>query len=188
MSNHKNNYHHLHHAAKHGPLHSVNEWLEHFSHFVTAWSGSSWAFALAVLVILVWIITGPLFNYSDTWQLVINTGTTIITFLMVFLIQRSQNKESLAIHVKLNELLASQQGASNQLINAEDMSEEDIAELHEEFAELSDQLANAADDASSHSIAEARDAMARAKESLQNVRQSSEQRKKQVHRSGHGHR
>src|SRR5437016_2845722 len=102
----------------------LNRWLERFSRHVTAWSGSSWAFAVAVLVVIVWGMTGPIFHYSDTWQLVINTGTTIVTFLMVFLIQRAQNKDALAIQIKLNELLASQQGASNRLINVENWNEE----------------------------------------------------------------
>ena len=84
--------------------------LERLSHAVTAWTGSSWAFALAAAVIIVWLITGPLFHFSDTWQLVINTGTTIVTFLMVFLIQRTQNKDSLAIQLKLNELVAAIDG------------------------------------------------------------------------------
>ena len=84
------------------------------------------AFGLAVLVILVWIVSGPIFSFSDTWQLVINTGTTIVTFLMVFLIQRSQNKDSQAIHLKLNELVAATKGASNRLINVENLTEEEI--------------------------------------------------------------
>src|SRR3954451_16640116 len=98
--------------------------------------GSPWAFGLAVLVILGWALTGPLFGFSDTWQLVINTGTTIITFLMVFLIQRSQNKDSHAIHLKLNELVAALKGASNRLINVEGLSEEEIKALHEHYCAL----------------------------------------------------
>src|SRR5262249_2156026 len=100
-------------------VHRLNVALEKFSHHATAWTGSTWAFAVAVSVIVIWVVTGPIFHFSDTWQLVINTGTTIITFLMVFLIQRTQNKDSLAIQVKLDELLASQPGASNTLINLE---------------------------------------------------------------------
>src|SRR5262245_59269666 len=98
------------------PRSSLGQKLERLSHAVTAWTGSSWAFALAAAVIIVWLITGPLFHFSDTWQLVINTGTTIVTFLMVFLIQRSQNKDSLAIQLKLNEIVAAIPGASNRLI------------------------------------------------------------------------
>jgi low affinity Fe/Cu permease len=150
----------------------LNGLLERFSRSITAWTGSSWAFAVAVLVIAVWAVTGPLFHYSDTWQLVINTGTTIVTFLMVFLIQRAQNKDALAIQVKLNELLASQQGASNKLINVEDWSEEDIVSLHERFTKLSDHLEKAADDCDSHSIVEAKEVVAEAEEALGEVEQN----------------
>src|SRR5688572_18181950 len=91
--------------------------VERFATRVTRWAGSTVAFALAAGIVLVWLISGPMFAYSDTWQLVINTGTTIVTFLMVFLIQRSQNKDALAVHVKLNELVAALNGASNRLID-----------------------------------------------------------------------
>jgi low affinity Fe/Cu permease len=101
--------------------------LERFARRATAWTGTSAAFALAVLTILVWALTEPLFKSFDTWQLVINTGTTIITFLMVFLLQRSQNKDSVAIHLKLNELVAAVEGASNRLINVEEQSEDVVA-------------------------------------------------------------
>ncbi len=110
--------------------------LEKFARRATAWTGSSWAFALAVLVVVVWAVTGPYFRYSDTWQLVINTGTTIVTFLMVFLIQRSQNKDSQAVHLKLNELVAAVEGASNRLINVEELSEDEVAVLHRYFGKL----------------------------------------------------
>lgn len=153
-------------TAQRGPLHRVNWYLEQFSRRVTEWVGSSWAFGLAAACVIIWACTGPLFDYSETWQLVINTSTTIVTFLMVFLIQRSQNKESLAVEVKLNELLASQQGASNELINVEDMSEEEIRELHGKFNELARQLQAAAEEGSAHSIAEAHQAMHRAHQSL----------------------
>src|ERR671935_650658 len=93
------------------PLHPrsrVGQMLERWSRLVTAWTGSSWAFASAVLVIVAWLVTGPLFHFSDTWQLVINTGTTIVTFLMVFLIQTTQNRDAKAIQLKLDELIRSQ--------------------------------------------------------------------------------
>src|ERR671928_1357477 len=93
----------------------VSEFLERFSYQATRATGTSVAFVLAVLVIVIWGVTGPIFHYSDTWQLVINTGTTIITFLMVFIIQQTQNKDSLAIQLKLNELIASDEKASNRL-------------------------------------------------------------------------
>ena len=85
--------------------------LENLSRAVTAWTGSSWAFAIAAAVIVVWLVTGPMFHFSDTWQLVINTGTTIVTFLMVFLIQNTQNRDAKAIHLKLDELISSITGA-----------------------------------------------------------------------------
>ena len=109
----------------------AGETLEKLSLAATQWAGSSWAFGVAAGVILVWGLTGPIFGFSDTWQLVINTGTTIVTFLMVFLIQRAQNKESKAIHLKLNELVAATQGASNHLIDVENLTEEEIEVLHQ---------------------------------------------------------
>ncbi len=130
-------------------------WMERMSSQATAWTGSSLAFTLAVGVILVWLVTGPIFGFSDTWQLVINTGTTIVTFLMVFLIQRSQNKDALAIQMKLNELVAAVNGASNRLINIEDLSEKDIQRLHHHYQMLV-KLAEAEEDITcSHSVEEA---------------------------------
>jgi low affinity Fe/Cu permease len=110
--------------------------LERASGWATRRTGSSGAFAVAVAVIAVWAATGPYFDYSNTWQLVINTGTTIVTFLMVFLIQRGQNKESMAIQLKLNELVAAMQGASNRLINVEDLTEEEVTILHQHYGKL----------------------------------------------------
>ena len=110
--------------------------LEAFSHKATEWTGHSSAFLLALLVIVVWGLSGPYFGYSDTWQLVINTGTTIVTFLMVFLIQRTQNKDAKAIHLKLNEILRAMREASNHLIDAEDLTEEEIDELHRHYHDL----------------------------------------------------
>src|SRR5437660_9899203 len=107
-----------------------------FATAATRWTGSTFAFIAAVAVVLVWAVTGPLFRYSDTWQLTINTGTTIVTFLMVFLIQRSQNKDSLALQLKLNELVAAVEGASNRLIDVEDLSEEELALLHKHYQRL----------------------------------------------------
>jgi low affinity Fe/Cu permease len=133
----------------------VSTFLEKFSHQATKATGTSIAFVAAVLVIVVWGFTGPLFHYSDTWQLVINTGTTIVTFLMVFLIQRAQNKDALAIHLKLNEIVAAMEGASNRLIDVEDLSEPEIDALRKyykrliELARKDDQLTT------THSIEEA---------------------------------
>jgi len=122
---------------------------------VTAWTGSTHAFAAAVGIIVLWAVVGPVFRFSDTWQLVINTGTTIVTFLMVFLIQRSQNKDALAIHLKLNELVAALQGASNRLIEVESLSEKELQMLQTHFATLAMLAGREADVAQSHSIEEA---------------------------------
>ena len=130
--------------------------FERLSRAAIEWAGSTWAFATAVLVILAWIVTGPLFSFSDTWQLVINTGTTIVTFLMVFLIQRAQNKESKAVQLKLNEIVAAIQGASNSLIDVEQLSEDEIETLRQHYGELA-RLATAKSRVlESHSIEEAR--------------------------------
>ena len=114
----------------------VSVLLEKFSHQATKATGTSLAFMLAVTVIVVWGITGPLFGFSDTWQLVINTGTTIVTFLMVFLIQRAQNKDALALHLKLNEIVAAMEGASNRLIDVEDLTEPEIDALRSYYKRL----------------------------------------------------
>ena len=119
------------------------------------WSGSSWAFALAALVIIGWLVTGPFFHYSDTWQLVINTSTTIVTFLMVFLIQRAQNKDALALHLKLNEIVAAIQGASNRLIDVEGLSEEELHVLQRHYRKLGAMAKHDIDIKQSHSIEEA---------------------------------
>lgn len=110
--------------------------FEKMSSIVTRASGSSAAFLIAFLVIIIWLFTGPIFNYSDTWQLIINTGTTIITFLMVFLIQRSQNKDSIALHLKLNELITAQKFASNRLVAIEDIGEDDLKVLQKFYKHL----------------------------------------------------
>ena len=129
--------------------------LERFSRTATEATGTSTAFILALLVIIVWLVTGPLFNFSDTWQLVINTGTTIVTFLMVFLIQRSQNKDALAIHLKLNEIVAALEGASNRLIDVEDLTEEEIKTLHKHYQRLVEMAKEDIKLTQSHSIEEA---------------------------------
>jgi low affinity Fe/Cu permease len=129
--------------------------LEQVSQVATHAAGSSWAFVVAAGVVLAWLITGPLFGYSNGWQLVINTGTTIVTFLMVFLIQRSQNKESLAVQLKLNELVAAIQGASNRLIDVEDVSERELAALHAHFQRLARMARDDGDLTGSHSVEEA---------------------------------
>jgi len=129
--------------------------LERISSAVTNWAGSTNAFGCAVGVIVAWAALGRAFHYSDTWQLVINTGTTIVTFLMVFLIQRSQNKDAVAIHLKLNELVAALEGASNRLIDVEALSEDDLAILREHFSTLAKLAGAEANISQSHSIEEA---------------------------------
>jgi low affinity Fe/Cu permease len=115
---------------------SVGRVLERFSRVVSERAGSSAAFAVAFLTIVVWAVVGPWAGFSSTWQLVINTATTIVTFLMVFLIQRAQNKDTRAIELKLDELIASVAGASNSLIDAEDLTEEELEDLREKFRRL----------------------------------------------------
>ncbi len=112
---------------------NMNRFFDKFSTRITHFTGSSWAFGLAFLFIVIWIVTGPAFHFSDTWQLVINTSTTIITFLMVFIIQRSQNKDSIANQIKLNELIKATDGASDYLIDIEDLTQEELDVLHKYY-------------------------------------------------------
>jgi low affinity Fe/Cu permease len=142
-------------AAMRKKRNKLSETLERFSQKATQATGTSSAFIIALSVIVVWGFTGPLFNFSDTWQLVINTGTTIVTFLMVFLIQRTQNKDALAIHLKLNEIVAALEGASNRLIDVEDFTEEEIKTLHKYFQELARMAKEDFSLTQSHSIEEA---------------------------------
>ncbi len=121
----------------------------------TRWAGSSWGFGMAVGIVVAWAATGPLFHWSDTWQLVINTGTTVVTFLMVFLIQRTQNKDGLAIQLKLNELVAAIHGASNRLIDVEDLSERELEILHTHYRQLVEMARHDQDVSASHSVEEA---------------------------------
>ena len=130
--------------------------FEQLSEAVTQWTGSTSAFACALAVIVIWAVLGPLFHFSDTWQLVVNTGTTIITFLMVFLIQRAQNKDSLALHLKLNEIVAALEGASNRLIDVEAISEQDLKTLQKHYTELAELAKKEANVTESHSVEEAR--------------------------------
>ena len=129
--------------------------LARASHWAAEWTGTSAAFGIAFLIIVVWGATGPYFDYSNTWQLVINTGTTIVTFLMVFLIQRAQNKDSKAIHLKLNELVAAMKGASNRLINVESLTEDEIRTLHAHYGKLVELAKEESSLMESHSVDEA---------------------------------
>jgi len=134
---------------------AIGRGLERFSRVLTDWVGTSWAFGTALLVVVVWAATGPLFHFSDTWQLVINTGTTIVTFLMVFLIQRAQNNDARAIHLKLNEIIAAVQGASNRIINVEDLTEDEVRTLHRRYARLVALARETGELTGSHSVEEA---------------------------------
>jgi len=114
----------------------VSDAFRVFAHRSSVMLGSAWAFSGAVLVILVWIVTGPTFHFSDTWQLIINTSTTVVTFLMVFLIQNTQNRDAKAMHLKLDELIRALKGARNQLVDLEDLSDEDLKKLERQFQRM----------------------------------------------------
>jgi len=129
-----------------------NNLFEQFSNAATKFTGSSSAFIIALLIVIVWAVSGPVFHYSETWQLVINTGTTIITFLMVFLIQKAQNKDGKAIQLKLNELLAAHEGASNRMVDIEDLTEAELDQLHKFYVTLSALAKQETDIHCSHSI------------------------------------
>ena len=131
--------------------------FERFATSVTKITGSTSAFIVAFVLVVVWGATGPVFHYSENWQLVINTGTTIITFLMVFLIQKAQNKDSLAIQLKLNELVAAHEFASNRLVNVENMSEDELKVIQKYYAKLSQITKSEESLQQSHSIDEAKE-------------------------------
>lgn len=131
--------------------------FDRFSGKVTRLAGSSMAFLSAIAIIVIWAVTGPIFHYSDTWQLVINTGTTIITFLMVFVIQQSQNKDTVALHLKLNELIAASDCTSNRLIDVEDLTEEELMVLKKFYVKLSELAKSEKNLFATHSIDEAED-------------------------------
>jgi low affinity Fe/Cu permease len=111
----------------------VSDAFRVFAHSCSNMLGSAWAFAAAVLIIVVWLVTGPVFRFSDTWQLIINTATTIVTFLMVFLIQNTQNRDAKAVHLKLDELIRAIEGARNQLVDLEELSDEELKKLEDQF-------------------------------------------------------
>ena len=129
--------------------------FEKFATNVSKAAGSTTAFIGAFIIVVAWAVSGPIFNYSETWQLVINTGTTIITFLMVFLIQKAQNKDSLAIQLKLNELVASNEYSSNSLVDIENMTEEEMIIVQKYYRRLSELAKKDESIRTSHSIAEA---------------------------------
>lgn len=130
--------------------------FDKFAAVVTKYSGHPAAFFSACAVIIIWAVSGPVFNFSDTWQLVINTGTTIITFLMVFVIQQSQNKDTIALHLKLNELIAATKTASNRLVDVEDLSEKELQILKQFYIHIADMAEKESDIFATHSVDEAR--------------------------------
>lgn len=119
----------------------MRDGFDRFAEAVTRWTGSPVAFVVAFACVVIWVVSGPLFHYSDAWQLVINTGTTIITFLMVFLIQQSQNKDNVAVHLKLDGLLAAQKGANLTLIGIESATEESLRQIAAAYSKLADEAA-----------------------------------------------
>lgn len=131
------------------------ERFDNFSTWVTKATGSPYAFFIALLVVLVWAIMGPLFHFSENWQLVINTGTTIVTFLMIFVIQQSQNKDTLALHLKLNELIAASEFTSNRLIDSEDLTDEELQVIKKYYKKLSTVTKEEDSIFTSHSLDEA---------------------------------
>lgn len=134
---------------------SKGGFFENFASVVTKATGSSAAFIIACISVFAWGICGPVFHYSENWQMVINTGTTIVTFLMVFLIQKAQNKDSLAIQLKLNELVAAHEFASNRLVNVENMTEDELKVIQKYYGKLSEMTKSEESLQQSHSIEEA---------------------------------
>jgi low affinity Fe/Cu permease len=122
--------------AEQRPKSRLNDAFRKFAHKVSHLAGTSWAFIIAVTIVIVWAATGSFFNFSDTWQLVINTGTTIVTFLMVFLIQNTQNRDAKAFHLKLDELLKGVKGARTSLVDLEDLSDDELDRLQKYYEHL----------------------------------------------------
>ena len=137
--------------AAHSPVLTA---FDRFASRITRWVGSPLAFCLSLLTVVAWAALGPVFHYSEDWQLVINTGTTIVTFLMVFLIQQSQNKDSVALHLKLNELIASNRNASNRMIGIEELDEQDLHDVAQFYARLAERAKAAGPNKEAHSIDE----------------------------------
>ncbi len=135
--------------------HPLSRFFNYFATKITHIAGTPHAFIIAFLIIIIWAVTGPIFNFSDTWQLVINTGTTIITFLMVFVIQQTQNKDTLALQLKLNELIAANEKASNRLVDIEDLTEEELEVLKKFYIKVAEKAKKGGDLYTSHSLDEA---------------------------------
>lgn len=139
---------------------TMKEHFRKFAHQTSTVVGHPWSFIIATIIIIIWALSGPLFGFSDTWQLVINTGTTIITFLMVFLIQNTQNRDATAIHLKLDELLRAVQDARTGLVDLEDMSDEDLRQLQEEFRRLRERVSSAIPEAAQEAAEQVKEAEA----------------------------
>lgn len=137
------------------PLKRICLSFDRLSTRITRWAGHPLAFFAAITLVIAWLVTGPMFGYSDTWQLVVNTGTSVVTFLMVFVIQQSQNKDTMALQIKLNELIASHEGASNRLINSEDFTEDELLVLKRFYTKLAELTKKEQSLLSTHSIDEA---------------------------------
>jgi low affinity Fe/Cu permease len=142
-------------------MQGINKVFSTFAQWVSRWAGRTPTFMLAILIVVAWAATGPFFHFSDTWQLVINTGTTIVTFLMVFLIQNTQNRDTAAIQLKLDELIRVNRRASNNMLNLEDMSDKELEQLKGAFARLAERHPEARDE-----ICDVRDELDEAKERL----------------------
>ncbi|HEV8133546.1 MAG TPA: low affinity iron permease family protein [Pyrinomonadaceae bacterium] len=115
---------------------TLNESFRRFSAYAASVLGSPWLFVINVVLILIWLVSGPFFHFSDTWQLLVNTATTVFTYLAVFLIQNTQNRDAKAVHLKLDELISSVAGARNRLVDLEDLSDEELADLQDQFRKL----------------------------------------------------
>jgi low affinity Fe/Cu permease len=124
------------HEREHDFFCTIRDAFRVFAHRSSAMLGSAWAFSAAVIVILLWLVTGPMFHFSDTWQLIINTATTVVTFLMVFLIQNTQNRDAKAMHLKLDELIRALKGARNELVDLEQLSDEELKKLEQQFRRM----------------------------------------------------
>jgi low affinity Fe/Cu permease len=142
------------HRQKPPPNHHKVSLFTHFANHTARAAGHHLTFTLAVLVVVTWALTGPLFGFSDTWQLVINTGTTIVTFLMVFLIQNTQNRDSTAMHLKIDEIVRALDGAQNAVLNLEDLEEADLEAIHKRYKALADKAQNALEDEDLEAAAE----------------------------------
>ena len=149
-------------------------------------SGRPTAFLLAVAAVLVWVCTGPMFKYSDTWQLVINTGTTIVTFLMVFLIQGSQNRDTEAIQLKLDELIRATHGANNKLVDLEELEDHELEAVHESYSALAKEVRDCGDEHIERGTPEVNDALAKLKDAKESLEEAVENVEKDAEKDGKG--